>query len=813
MRGFEAPVVERIEAARELVARKPRSAEAWGRLGMVLAAHRLDSEAVTCYREAERLDPENGDWPYLAALVDDTAPPARLLEGLERAYGLRPDYAPLSVRLGDAHLDLGDLEDAERAFARALELEPGSSHALVGLADVAAARRDWPTARERLEAAVAARRDHREAYVRLVRVYDALGLPELARGAANDAQSLEGETRLEDPVYERVADYASAALQVVGRARRLIDRGRIDHALEILDAAIEGRDAPEARVQRARARFLRGEDERAREELRAANRLVPGFADEDALLDTFRTERAHDSRAWLQDGTERSGLDFVHDVGDERNFFMPEIMGPGAAWIDYDGDADLDVYLVDALSPNRLFRHNAGGTFTDVSEAAGLDDRGYGMGVAVGDIDNDGDPDVYVTNYGANALFRNRGDGTFEDITERSGTGDAGWGSSAAFFDYDLDGKLDLYVANYVLYDEHYDCHAKTGKREYCGPQDFPGQSDRLYRNLGDGSFEDVSETSGIAGAARAGLGVLATDLDGDHLPDVFVANDADANLLWINRGDGTFEDRALLAGVALNRRGEAESSMGIAYGDLDGDQQPDLFITHLYGETNTAYRAGSGMFDDVTGDFGLTTPSMPLTAFGTVALDIERDGDLDLAIVNGHVGPSGTSSSVTTIEPGSFWNRYALPGQLLLNDGSGRFREAPAESGRFGSVAQVGRALAMGDVDGDGSPDLLSTATADRARIWLTRAPEAGHWLRVRAHDPALRRDVYGARVTVVAGGRPRVGEINPGSSYLSSHEPVAFFGLGDAATYDAIRVVWPGGRETSLPGGAADRTVVAEP
>ncbi|MCP3963184.1 MAG: VCBS repeat-containing protein, partial [bacterium] len=360
-----------------------------------------------------------------------------------------------------------------------------------------------------------------------------------------------------------------------------------------------------------------------------------------------------------------TGLDFVHFNGMSGEYYFPEMTGQGAALLDYDNDGDLDVYLVQGaiLGPGKtmkdaLFPHKGTGTpsdrlyrndlragrlsFTDVTAASGLAKiaTGYGMGVAAGDFDGDGHVDLYVTNYGSNQLLRNRGDGTFEDVTKKAGVDDPAWSTSTTFFDFDRDGRLDLFVTNYVVFDvaRNPECFATSSRRDYCGPAAFDGVADRLWRNRGDGTFEDVSTRARVAAVKAAGLGVVAADLDGDGWQDLYVANDGEANHLWLNQRDGTFRDEALLAGVAVNRQGEAEASMGVAAADFDADGDEDLFMTHLMGETNTLYVNDGGLFEDRTLETNLAAGGVPFTSFGTSWLDVDNDGWLDLLIVSGAV-------------------------------------------------------------------------------------------------------------------------------------------------------------------------------
>ncbi len=550
------------------------------------------------------------------------------------------------------------------------------------------------------------------------------------------------------------------------------------------------------------------------------------------------------------DVTEAWGLHFQHAVGGERTYFFPEIMSPGAAFLDYDLDGDLDVYLVNTgqaefgegrsesnpagTASSRLFRQESVGRFVDVTELSGLGNHGYGMGVAIGDVNNDGWPDIYLTNHGPDRLYLNQRNGTFADVTEAAGIDNERWSASAAFVDYDRDGWLDLFVANYVDYQPGQPCLDPGGRLDYCNPAMFPPTADTLYRNLtgrtpanapdtgssaaGEVRFEDVSVTSGIATRSGAGLGVICADLTGDGWADLYVANDGHANRLWVNQHNGTFRDEAVLRGVAYDAVGRAQGGMGTALGDLNDDGVLDIVVTNLEGESNAVYlSSGDEMFHDSCRSVGIFEPSLPLTGFGVALVDFEQDGDLDLAVVNGRV----RSSRGTRVEDGasghaksgSFWDAYVESNQLFLNNGQGQFALHGRFDEPFAAGREVSRALACGDVDNDGDVDLLVTNTAGAARLFLNNAPKPGHWLSVRVVDPALGgRDAYGAGVTVEAAGRQWRRAAVPGTSYLSSHDPRVHFGLGSATAVDRITIRWPDGLEESFPGGGVDRFVVVE-
>ena len=524
---------------------------------------------------------------------------------------------------------------------------------------------------------------------------------------------------------------------------------------------------------------------------------------------------------WLVDVTDSVGLTFVHESGGNGSFVLPEVMGAGVGLFDADGDGDLDLYCTNGhaepdqagrspLSRNRLYRQEADGSFTDVSAASGLDDGGYGMGLAVGDIDNDGDVDLYLTNYGPDRLYRNRGDGTFEDITDAAGIDVPGWSCSAAFFDYDRDGFLDLYVTQYVEHDATRKCFDKAGRPDYCGPLAFPPVSDVLLRNAGDGTFEDVSARIGIETVRGAGLGVAAADLSGNGWSDLYVANDAYANNLWVNRGTAPFTDAARMMGAAYNFMGQAEAGMGVVAADMDNDATLDLFVTHLDMETNTLYRRDAyGGFADATGPSGLGGPSMRRTGFGVGAVDLELDGDLDLLVANGRVTRGEAQPSIEMPPP---WDLFAEPNDAFLNDGGGTFGPHAGALADFTDPVEITRGLATGDIDNDGDIDVLIGNVQWPARLYRNEAPRSGGWLIVDAVDPALRRAAIGAVVEIRTGNRRQLRLISRCGSYNSSRDPRAHFGLGDASRVDAILVTWPGGGRERFAGVDADPVLVLE-
>jgi len=514
-------------------------------------------------------------------------------------------------------------------------------------------------------------------------------------------------------------------------------------------------------------------------------------------------------RPWFEDITQKTGVRFVHDTGPKGRHLVPEQMGSGAALFDYDNDGRLDIYLVQnaGTNINRLFHQEPDGTFKDVSAGSGLDVAGFGMGVAIGDVTNDGKPDVLVTEYGGIKLFINRGGGKFAPASD-AGLDNPRWAMSAAFFDYNRDGWLDLVVANYLDYDPTQKCTDARGAPEFCGPHGFPGLVTRLFQNRGGGQFEDVSVPSGLARVTGPALGVLCADFDGDQWPDIFLADDGRPNRLFLNRRDGTFAEDAAKRGLAFNSMGQTAGNMGIAIGDVDANGFFDLFVTHLAEEQHALWTQDPrGVFQDA---FERMTIKQAWrgTGFGATLTDFDLDGDLDLAFVNGRVkrGEQGGPVAATVH---AFWAPYAQRSQLFVNDG-GTFRDISAANASFCAEAMVGRGLAVGDIDNDGDLDLLTTSTGGPAKLYRNIAPRAGHWLTVRVTDSALGgRDAYGAEVAVHAGGRRHWRLANPGFSYLCSNDPRVHFGLGNSAAFDSIEVLWPDGTTQRFPGGPADRAI----
>jgi enediyne biosynthesis protein E4 len=525
------------------------------------------------------------------------------------------------------------------------------------------------------------------------------------------------------------------------------------------------------------------------------------------VLNLSAHDAAHNQIVY-RDIAKPAGIHFIHDNAATPEKYLIETMGSGCGWIDYDADGLLDLYLVNGAAtriykPGRplrgaLFRNNGDGRFTDVTEKAGAGAEGvFGMGVAVGDHDNDGFPDLMVLGYDRSILYRNNRNGTFSDITDRAGVSNKGkWASSAAWFDYDNDGKLDIAIANYVDWtpDNNIWCgEKKPGYRGYCHPNKFKGQKPTLYHNNGDGTFTDVTESSKLGLSASSGLGIVTFDFDHDGWQDIFIANDANPNFLFRNNRDGTFTETALLSGIAVSDDGKAEAGMGTDAADINRDEWLDVFITHLDLEHARLYRnLGDGSFEDTTFAAKLGYATFKYSGFGTCFVDYDNDGTRDIFMANGHI--------LDNIELYHAETRYAEPKLLYRNNGRGIFENVSDKLGADLPLPRVSRGAAVGDVDNDGDEDILISNNGQEPQLLLNEGGNKGHWLSIALIGTRSNRDGVGARVKVVSGDLISHDQRKGGRSYQSAHDGRLHFGLGARNKVDLIEIRWPGGSVDTL-------------
>ncbi len=500
-------------------------------------------------------------------------------------------------------------------------------------------------------------------------------------------------------------------------------------------------------------------------------------------------------------------------------------MGAGVSWLDYDQDGFLDAFFVNSgytpvFHPSQppqpaLYHNNGDGTFTNVTARTGIHSNGtFFFGVAVGDYDNDGYPDIYLTGYRHSVLYHNNGDDTFTDVTANAGVGDDGnWGTAAGWFDYDRDGKLDLLVTNYVRFDVDHPVScglAKPGYRAYCHPDSFAGTSMRLYHNNGDGTFTDVTEKAGLVNTDGKSLALVLADLNNDGWTDIFIANDTQRNFLYFNNGDGTFHDASYTSGAGFSEDGKPEAGMSADAADLSGNGRMDLFVSHLDYELNRLYRNnGNSTFTDATVASGIGQTNILNSSFGARFFDFDNDGWRDLLVINGHI-----LDNIPLYHPEV---KYAEPKKLYRNVGGGKFVDASATQTAAFLAPKVGRGLAVGDYDNDGALDFLISNNGEDAQLFHNdggRAPGGGknHWLGIRLIGTKSNRDAIGARLKLAAGDFTSYDQAKGGMSYCSAQDPRIFFGLGKHTHVDTLEILWPSGGREELHTIPADRIITVE-
>ena len=501
------------------------------------------------------------------------------------------------------------------------------------------------------------------------------------------------------------------------------------------------------------------------------------------------------------DVTQEAGIRWKHTDGRSGQKYFMETLGSGAAFFDYDADGDPDLYFVNGaplpgyiaqdVPTNCLYRNNGDGTFTDVTEKSGVGDTGYGHGCAVGDYNNDGQLDLYVTNYGTNRLYRNNGDGTFTDVAEVAGVTEPRWSSSCAFADYDRDGNLDLYVVNYIVFDidENPWCGLKEkGIRAYCEPDNFPAQSDTLFRNNGDGTFTDVTKSAGIYNTTGKGLGVVWGDYNNDGVPDIYVANDSTENFFYHNNGDGTFEEVGFMIGVALSEDGAAENGMGTAFGDWNNDGWLDLTVTNYAQQTNTLYHNDAdGFFTDATATTKTAQLTYPYLGWATAFIDYDNDGYQDLFVANGHLhenlaelGQQGT---------------YGQRNLLFRNNHNGTFTEVSEILGPGMKLEDVSRGATFADYDSDGDIDIVVTNSNTTPRLLRNDGGNEKNYLQIRLIATQGTTDAIGARVKITTGDLTQTREVRSGDGYLSQRDLMLHFGVADYVQIDRVEIQWQSG------------------
>jgi len=528
----------------------------------------------------------------------------------------------------------------------------------------------------------------------------------------------------------------------------------------------------------------------------------------------------------FEDVTAKSGIRFKHESSRTSQKYLPESMGAGVAMFDYDNDGWLDLFFVNGsrlkdpmphgASPeksdprywNRLYRNNCDGTFTDMTERAGLQGRLYGMGVATGDYDNDGKVDLLVTNLGGNILYHNNGDGTFTDVTDKAGVGGSGWCTGACFVDYDRDGWLDLIITRYVQWDFSLDVYCgehRPGYRSYCHPDQFGPITHLVFHNNGDGTFTDVSKKSGVAGSPGKGLGIAIDDFDGDGWPDIFVANDSVAEQLFRNNRDGTFSEVALLSGLAYDQNGHAFAGMGADFGDYRNCGWPSVFVNALANQKYKLFRNDKGTFDDVTDSIGLGASTMSHSGWGAKWIDYDNDGWLDLFIAQGHV-----MDNIQLTEPTL---RYLEPPLLLKNE-QGRFSDVSQQGGPVFTTSMAARGAAFGDLDNDGLVDVAINCNDRHAIILRNQGGNRNHWITLNLIGTSSNRDAIGAKIRLLTDAGQQTRFVSTAGSYISASDKRAHFGLGPSKKIHLVEITWPSGIVQHLESVTVDQILtVKEP
>ena len=751
----------------------------WGKaLDYINRAIQLDSEISNYYNQRALIFQQQKQ--FRKALPS-------MLKALELRPGQYLEY--YYFNLAGIYRELLRHDDAVSNYKKTLEIKPKFFQAHIGLGEIYLSRNLMKEAIH--EFSTAAR-----IQPKLVESYSLMGVAHARAGSHQEAVDAFRQALELDPKLHMIYYNLSLSLNRLGQMEEAEKNLEIFRSLQ--DNA-EAKEYKELQIEVAGRKDLQVV---ARVSDEVAPVTLPLPLSRRAVHTAKKQGPASQVGEVFANVTQESGISFRHTNGATAEKYMPETMGSGALFFDYNNDDQLDIFLVNGGSlvdstlasraSHALYRNNGDGTFQDITPKAGIGKDGYGMGACAADYDNDGWVDLYLTQFGSNFLYRNNGDGTFSDSSDSAGVASPLWSSSCAFADIDNDGYLDLYVVNYVDFalDNHKYCGSHIqGLRSYCHPNVYKGLPDVLYRNNGNGTFTDITNAAAVYSSDGKGLGVAFGDYNNDGWVDIYVANDSVANFLYKNQGDGTFTEVALWTGTAVDGNGPPEASMGIDWGDVNNDGLLDLFVTNLNTETHTLYsNALDGFFTDVTWQAGLGGPTFPFVGFGTAFLDDDNDGDLDVIIAQGHILDNVNQSR----------DNISYPQRNLLfhNDGSGIFKEVSMNPDANFSKKKVSRGLAVGDIDNDGDLDVLINNCNQTADLYRNEQRNENHWLIIKTYGTKSNRDGIGAQLRLTAGGTTQVREVRAGSSYQSQNDLRVHFGLGKTLRIDRLELRWPSGR-----------------
>lgn len=792
------------EAAREFEAAlklNPAFAEAHFHLSTAYTRMQQWPKALEQMDRAIQLDPSRPEYYNQRGLIYSQQKQfKKALPDMLKAVELKPrnylEYFYYNLAL--VYRDLLRPDDALLVYQKVLLIAPKFYQARIGIGEIYLERGLTDKAIQELSLAASIE-------PKLAKPYLLMGLAHARAGDHPQAVEAFLKALERDPNNHRTHYNLSMSLKRLGRLEEARQHLEI---YEKSEARAEEKEFQELQLEVARRRDL----QQAQDGKRATSSMEP-LAEGGAKESGTTMSSSHpESTVAFKNVASQAHVTFRHFNGATPEKYMPETMGSGCLFFDYDDDGWVDIFLVNSGSlvdprlaeaaRSALYHNNRDGTFTDVTEKSGIKNQGYGMGACAADYDNDGRVDLYLTNFGTNVLYHNDGNGIFSDVTKKAGVGSTSWGSSCAFADIDKDGYVDLFVVNYVDFsmDNHKYCGSQIeGLRSYCHPNVYRGLPNVLYHNNGDGTFSDITHQAGVYTRAGKGLGVAFGDFNNDGWTDIYVANDSVANFLYRNHGDGTFDEIGLSSGVAVDENGMPRAGMGTDWGDIDNDGLLDIYVTNLNSETNTLYRnLGGGLFTDITWQAGLGEPTLPFVGFGTAFVDFDNDGDLDIVVANGHIldNVNASRDNIT----------YAQRKLLFRNDSKGHFQEVGQASGPAFNQEKVSRGLAIGDVDNDGALDILINNCNQTADLLRNDNHTKNHWLMIKVVGTKSNRDGIGTRIVLTAGKLTQVREIKAGSSYQSQNDIRAHFGLGTASIVDRLELRWPSGTVDVLENLRAD-------